>query len=207
MKGLFLKDYFNLIRNSKLLFTTLIFYGIFAITMNSPSFVIGIIIFVFSMMVLTSFSYDDLAKWNIYAMTMPISRSSFILEKYCLSLALVLFGSLSSILITFITCMVRSLSIKPEWFLTAFVVSEIALIFISIMIPLIYKFGTEKSRIMLILIMAVPFMLAFVLFKANIPMPSDNFIKGLMFASPVITLASLFLSYNISISIFSKKDL
>ena len=65
MKGLILKDLLNLKSTFKMLGAMIVFFAV-AFLREGNSFVFGIIILMFAMMVVTTISYDDLAKWDAY---------------------------------------------------------------------------------------------------------------------------------------------
>ena len=84
MKGLMIKDILNLRKNFKTTLLVIGFFAIYAYTSNNPSYMIAMVTLILSMMPLTSMAYDDMSKWDRYALAMPISKKDIVLSKYIL---------------------------------------------------------------------------------------------------------------------------
>ena len=80
MKGLLLKDLVNLGKQARSLLLILVFYFVFALFGEDRTIFGGIISILMFMMVITSLAYDERAKWDRYALTMPVSRSLMVLS-------------------------------------------------------------------------------------------------------------------------------
>ena len=52
------------------------------------------------MITITSFSYDALAKWDRYALSLPLTRKDIVAGKYLLSIILCLLATILSFLIS-----------------------------------------------------------------------------------------------------------
>ena len=81
MKGLILKDLLNLKSTFKMLGVMMLFFAVVFLPQGNGA-IFGIIIMMFAMMVVTTISCDDLAKWDAYALTMPVTRKEMVLSKY-----------------------------------------------------------------------------------------------------------------------------
>jgi len=92
MKGLIIKDILNLKKNLNTLLVLVIFYAFLGYRSGDPSMLIAMIVLLLTMMSITSISYDDLAKWDKYALAMPISRKNIVLSKYILAVLLSISG-------------------------------------------------------------------------------------------------------------------
>lgn len=86
MKSLILKDLYNIGHNEK---SMLFILAVFAIALIPTSGVAGYIFacaILCSMMIVTTFSFDDNSKWARYAMIMPVSKKRFSCRKiHCIS--------------------------------------------------------------------------------------------------------------------------
>ena len=80
MKGLILRDLLNLRKNLKTIIIMCLFYTLLFSTLN-PTFLSGMITILFAMQILTTFSYDDYSKWNMYALSLPITKKQLVLSK------------------------------------------------------------------------------------------------------------------------------
>lgn len=208
MKGLILKDLINLSKYTKTVLLVMLFFVVMGSLNSNTGFLSGVIIIYLSMLSVTSFSYDYTAKWDTYALSMPVTRKNIVISKYILSLLLALTGFIVSTAAGFCVCAVkRTEIIVTEQILTPYIILIIGIAAICILLPLIYKFGVEKSRIMAIVVFALPTFLVLFLSRMNIPMPSEAQLMLLLQLSPVIAAVLIVVSLNISYRIYMKKDI
>lgn len=207
MKGLLIKDILNLKKTLSAVIVTLPFFIIITYASNNPSMIIGMVALQLTMLSISSMSYDELAKWDNYALAMPISRKKIVISKYILSLILSTIGVLVSIIIAYIIILLKGKVNITELLLTAYLVYLVSIYFICVLLPCIYKFGVEKSRLMMMMIIGIPFVIAYFIISVGISLPSENQFMTLLKLSPLIAIISVILSSNISYSIYRKKDL
>ncbi len=207
MKGLILKDFLNLRKYSRSVFLVLAFYVLYGVMLDNASFIVGMISLLFTMMAITSFSYDDLAKWDKYALSLPVTRKEMVLSKYILAVILAIAGALLAFASSIILSAIKTPVGITEQLAVTYVLFAISIIFVSILLPLIYKFGVEKSRIMILLVFAVPAAIVFVLGNVGFKLPTESQLMTLLYASPFIIIAVFAISYLISYSVYKKKDL
>ena len=205
MKGLILKDLLNLKSTFKMLGAMIVFFAV-AFLREGNSFVFGIIILMFAMMVVTTISYDDLAKWDAYALTMPVTRKEMVLSKYLVMVLLNTLGAVLSLIIGIVGSFLMNQSFDLEILVIVGLVYLIAFIFGSLIIPLIYKFGTEKARLMLFLCALIPTALFLLLEQFNVPLPTTGNPWIYLFLLIVFAVVGVVLSYLISLKIYTKKE-
>jgi len=109
---------------------------------------------------------------------------------------LALSGGIISLILGFVISKLTGVSNYEEILLTSFGVTLASLVLFSILLPIIFKMGTEKARIIMLIIFALPSILVTVLSK---------YLKDLAI-TPFIVLIIVFLSYNLSVSILNKKE-
>lgn len=210
MKGLMLKDLIILKKSFKSMSFILIAFAVLFIPMGNDGFFSGMIILIFTMMVVTTISYDDLAKWDTYALTMPISREEIVRSKYFIMLILDFSSAVLATCLGIIGFIITGSGFKSETFLSIFCILLIAVIFGSILLPLIYKFGTEKARIIIVLCAAIPTAVFLVLAQLNIPYPIVDNERTAFLISVIalvfISVVGLIASYMISVKIYKKKE-
>jgi hypothetical protein len=207
MKGLLLKDLFSLRRSFRTSLVILLFYVVFALTMHSVTFISTMSMLFFTMLSITSFAYDEQAKWGPYAASLPVTRNQIVLSKYILALLLALIGAVVSIIGSFAAPLIGDESGLSERMLTVLAMFLISILFASVMLPLTYKFGTEKSRLMIIAVFAVPGLIVYFLGTAGIKMPDEAVIEKYAYMFPIFVLAAAYISYLISCRVFSRKEL
>lgn len=92
MKSLILKDFYNISHNAKSMFLILL---VFAVAFLPTSGVQGYIFtcaILCSMMIVTTFSFDEHSNWPLYAMVMPVSKKDIVAGKYFVLFAFSLIG-------------------------------------------------------------------------------------------------------------------
>lgn len=201
MKGLIKKD-FLLIKNNIKLIVVILF--IFIVMSLQGSFDISFIVpFIVTMLFISTFSYDEYNKWDSYAVTLPNGRKNIVKSKYIASLIL----TVLSIIITIIISLIISKDITKtlETILGVFIS---IIIMESIMYPLIFKYGIEKGRICLfILIIILMSLLSFITKDNNVLKSITIFIDNYWYIFTILLpIVILFISYKISERIYLNKE-
>jgi hypothetical protein len=130
-----------------------------------------------------------------------------VLSKYILAALFVLTGDLISLLIYLV-----KEQVNIEVIITLCVVAAVALLMSSVMLPLIFKLGTQKARIWMILIFLLPSVGITVLGSTgwrpstNIQISNSAIESSVILALPA-ALIIFVLSYFLSCYIFSKKEI
>jgi hypothetical protein len=211
MVGLLLKDIFNLKKYMRQMGIVVLALSFFAFNMRSTPYLVGMMVLMTSMMVTTSMAYDEAAKWDKYALTMPLVKKDIVLEKYVLlGLLTLVGGGIASVLGCFMTIFLKFGNIK-ETLLACGAIIMVALLFFSFVLPVLFKYGVEKARMLMFIIFGAPTVLivafAKLMQKYNIPAPTEAQVKYVMYVSPVIVLLIILMSYRISVGIYEKKEL
>jgi len=216
MKGLILKDFINLKKNFKIFAILTAVYGFMSFTSGDASFFSTIFTMLFALLTLSIYSYDDLAKWDSYGLTMPVSRDNIVQGKYIMMLLLTLLGFVFSLIFT----VIFNISIQSESLFSgmqySLVGSAIVILFYSITLPFITKLGVEKARLIFFAVYMIPFAIVTLakklLKEKNLESPLDlsNLLtlvmKNIKVILPVVVILALLLSYCISVSIYRKKE-
>lgn len=205
MKGMILKDLLNLKSTFKMLGAMIVFFAV-AFLREGNGFVFGIIILMFAMMVVTTISYDDLAKWDAYALTMPVTRKEMVFSKYLVMALLNTLGAVLSLIVGVVGSIIMKKSFDLEILAIIGLIYLIAFIFGSVIIPLIYKFGTEKARLMMFLCALLPTALILLVEQLGVPLPTTENPWIYMILLIAFSVVGVVLSYRISLRIYSKKE-
>ena len=218
MKGLLIKD-FKLLKVQKNFFLLIlcIAIGIEIFTNStSSSFIIGFLSFVATLFTLSSISYDEFDNGNAFLFSLPITRKSYVIEKYGFGMILGssfwAFGTLIVILKEVITHKYVSI----DTVIAAFIILPIVFAVLAVMLPFQLKFGGEKGRIAIIWTLVILFLIGIVITKvANAFNINLSFLFHeiatlnsiiLILVIIGITFFMLFVSYRISLSIMKKKE-
>jgi len=216
MKGLIIKDFLNLKKSMRVFAIISIIYLVLGITNDNPYLFSGLLSIMVAITTISLFGHDDLAKWNTYALTLPMGRDQIILARY-----------LTMLLLTFIQLVISSiftiavnLYLKKDRIFEGFDIigyySLTIILALSIIMPFIIKLGVEKARLIFIVIYVVPYTISLPIKKridsGEIVIPDwlielvNYVIKNIKIAAPITVLLTLIASYYISVSIFNKKE-
>ena len=215
MKGLLIKDILNTKNYMKQLVLVLIFFIAYGIFLKNGTFVGTMITLMLSMQVITTMSYDEYAKWDKYALTMNINRKDIIISKYIFFTISIIIGIVVGITTSIAINQIAKLDTgMNEIIVTSIVVPCVFAILFSIIIPVVFKTGVEKGRIVMMLILFIPAILVGAIVKisekANITMPSPSNLEILMkfgvLGLVLLTILAVFISYKVSLSIYNKKE-
>lgn len=214
MKSLVLKDLYTVLHNSKAFLVMIVAMSFFLsfTSEGSGGFYTIFCCIMGAMLVVTTFSFDNLCNWEPYAMILPITRRDVVKGKFALLLLVSVAGALLGFALSVLTNTVLpnlTLDLKEQAFylLPGF---SIALFMGSLSIPLIFKFGAEKARLLLMASFALPAVALILslkaLEKAGVSL-TDQMVIGFFSLSPVLVLVFAFLMYLISCRIFEAKEL
>lgn len=215
MRSLILKDLYNIGHNAKsMLFTLVVMAAVFIPTSDIGSYIF-ISAILCSTMIVTTFIFDDNSKWSRYSMIMPVSKKDLVGGKFVVLAIFCLIGSLFGLAVTAIV----GLALKKitfdlvgigELLLSALAALVMSLVFGSISIPLIFRFGPEKGRVLLLVSFLIPAAIFFgvnqILILLGIEI-TDLLIFVLLCCSPIIALVWCYIMYQISCRIFAKQEL
>lgn len=216
MKGLLIKD-FKLMKGQKNFFVII---GAIAVGMSmfveDSSFIIGYMTFVGSLFTLSTISYDEFDNGNAFLFSLPITRKSYILEKYGFGLIIGGASWLFATVIAAVVGLMKNSILVKDTIMIALMVLPVLLIVLAVMLPFQFKFGGEKSRVAIIGAVGLMFVVVFVvikiagLFNIDLITMFNNLsamsMKMLIVAALVIAIISLLLSSKISVSIMDKKE-
>ena len=222
IKGLLKKDLYNLSTYKASLIIVILFCGIAIIGTEAVTFGPMIICSIIGMISLSTFSYDEISKSNKYILTLPTSRKEIVKEKFILAIGSTILGGILGLLLTIIVINVMNY-LRPENIINidyeSLIITTIGgmwgtALIQSIQIPSIYKWGAEKGRIqmfiLLFVLIVIVFGIAFLLMKANFNI-NVEMIESFMNKYGLILLAFLmiimyYISYRISYKIYKNKE-
>lgn len=209
MKGLLLKEIYQLKHSIKSQGFTLVLFAGIGILMKSTVYVGMMVTVLTTNMILLTMGYDENASWKRYAMTMPLQRRDLITVKYLLLYGLTLFSMLFTILISLpINAYTKIPMVEST--ATAMACSLISLWSVSLNILLCTKFGVEKARFLTVLSYVVPFAIIWGLFlleeKGKFAI-TDASLWPLLAGGFVVSLAFSLLLWHLSCRVIEKQDL
>ena len=222
IKGLLKKDLYNLASYKTTLIIIVIFCGMAIIGTDAiywGSVVIGIIV---GMISLSTFSYDEMAKSNRYILTLPVTRKEIVLEKYILAIGATILGSLLGFVLTLLIGNIMNyvrpdnvIDINIDTLLATTIGGLFGVSLIqAIQIPSIFKWGTEKGRIQMFIVLFVLALIGagvgFLIKESGLSVDIaklESVLKNFgLFLLILLSFIIYFISYNISYKIYKNKE-
>ena len=197
-------------KQMKLMVVFVIFYAIWAVAAKMPTMMGTMVILLSIMMPISSMSYDEAGQWYRYAFSLPIPRRTLVLSKYVLGFLVSLGGLVVSAIGNIIILALTNGENALESWLTIIGFLELGVIFLSIIIPILFKYGVEKGRLFIVVIAVIPSLLVALLGStlktSGTLMPSAELLQAILYSSPLFTLAIFLISFRISVGICRKKE-
>lgn len=150
MKGLLLKDWYQVRTYMKTMYlvvlAVLIIWGMRA--SDSAVFPISYAAIFLGVLPISLLSYDQASGWTEYGLTLPVSRKTLVAEKYLVGLGC----AAASVLLGAVFVLVRVLNgaaPEPEQLLMMLCTGACTVLLMNAMVlPLMYRFGVEKARML-----------------------------------------------------------
>lgn len=202
MTGLILKDLLNLKKQAKVYLILVMFYFVYGAVFENSSMFSSMMTMVAVIIPITAMSYDERSKWDRYALTMPISRVSMVASRYLLGVVFLIIAFVLSILVNMIFIKIYT----TENILIYLAALSSGITVMSVIFPLLFKYGVEKGRILMMIVLFTPIAILMMLSKLGFSMPDEETVNSFIYFSPIIAGAILLVSIYISLSIYRKKE-
>ncbi len=201
MKGLLTKDFLMIKKHCILIF--LISFVFLAISMYNKSIYLSFYsAAMVSIIPVILIGYDDGYKWNKYEMITPVSRKVTVIEKYLLLLIFIIPIIAAESLILYFRLKLKGFELIGLTFLLLFC----SVIVPVIVLPIIYKFGYLKGKMINLIIVGILscgitlLNIRYSLFNGKFIPHNDIFLFGTI--SVILFAISIFLS----IKFYSKRE-
>lgn len=203
MIGLLIKDFSIIKKQVKIGIIILLFAAVWAFYEKNTTMFAYMSILLAFFLPITTIGYDERSQWNKYALCMPLKKSYLVTSKYVLGFLTV---SISVIVFYLLTFLIDS-KLSIDQLQIGLAILSGGMIFLSIYLPICYRFGTEKTRYIIIILSFLPTIIMFLLKKFNILVePKEETLLLLLKLLPIIGLFIVFLSVMISIHIIKNKE-
>ena len=218
IKGLIIKDLSQLKSYKR---TLIIFIAIFVVTGIAQENTKGIgnmlvimLTLGFRMFSIASFNYDEQAKADRYILTFPLTKKEIVISKYILVIGSTIIGAIVGTIISFAILFIINKEIPNIQELIAIALGGILGLGIveGIQIPCIYKWGAEKGRIQLFIVVAAValFVTGIFYIGKDIQLPMNSILNIINSLLPIILILATaiiyYISYRIAYKIYSKKE-
>ena len=216
MKGLILKDLLILKNQMRNILIVILGFIILSIWMENYFYIAFIIPFYIIMLVISTFSYDDLNNSNTYIVALPYDRKTIVKARYVLSLISIITAFLIGLILSLVIPMFNSDMDFMSTFASCTATILSVILVIALLMPFFYKFGVQKGRMILfIAIMGISLLIGIILslfensnlkiaqFFSNLQ--QMNYIMLIAIAI-IIMLLILYISYVFSCKIYKNKE-
>ena len=143
MKGLLMKDLLNLKQTMRVWLLLLALFIVIGFAQQSPLYVGSMLTVMLLLLPVNALAYDENCKWEPYALTMPVTRRHLALSKYLM----VPRSAVCSLM----------MGVEAQEVLSIIgLLLSVGLCMVSIMLPLLFRFGVQKGRMIMIVLVLLP---------------------------------------------------
>ena len=223
IKGLLKKDLLNLASYKSTLIIVIICVCIVgSMSQAAINYIPIMMTTMIGMIALSTFSYDEIAKSDKYILSLPTNKKEIVIEKYILVISCILIGAILGFIITPIIInsinyfnKVNNINIDYDLLLTTTVGGIFGISLVSsIQIPSIYKWGAERGRIQMFILVfgliAIIVGIGYIHAKTNINIDYNmlnNFLdKFGLVVLIILSFIMLYVSYKIAYKIYLKEE-
>lgn len=209
MNGLLKKDLLLVKASGKTYLFLILFYTAFSL-FSSSSLLFTVITLIVVMLPLSSFSLDELARWDQFAAALPGGRRAVVRSKYQLLFltcaGALIFSVLVSLLIHFFG---REGAALPELMASALGCTAAGLLVSLLLYPFLFKYGTQKARLFLALAVGVIFAalaIGVLLFQTAGFRLAPRISPAVAAAAAAAVLAAAVISYRVSRRVYDRRE-
>lgn len=210
MKGLILKDLYameSFYRNT--LFSMVIVCGCFGFSLGAEGVTAATAIMC-ATMVVSTFALDERCGWPGFAAALPVDRKESVMAKYAVHVIYCFAGTFLGFVISiFVNVFAEQKLSVAELGICAIVSFAIAMVFGFVIIPVMFRFGAEKARFIMMAVIALPTIAVYLLADKVNPEGLELTDMGIKLIYAAVVLGFILIglaSCAISITIYSKKE-
>lgn len=217
MKGLLIKDLCILKNQAKFYGGLLVFAFFVMFIYENPFFVVPYLTMILGLISVTSINYDEVDQGFSFLFTMPFRRKEYVLEKYVFAFLTTAGAAVVAFGLSAIGLFLRKQTgdVKEFALITLCTLFAI-LIYVMLMLPVQLKFGAERARIALVVMMAalgaIIFVAAKLFPKGSVQL--ERIIRwidalggvGMTVGMIAIWAVIAVISYMISVNVMQKKE-
>lgn len=210
MKGLLLKELLMAKQRLFIFFMFIIMFCSFGLAGNCG--VLSMMSAFLGMFLFGHLNYDEQSKWQIYSIAMPYGRKTIVSSKYIAMIISTVFSTVLAVVTLTAAAALGKAELSAELFIIYVATSlVIGLVYPSLLLPVAFKFNSEKSRMVMIFVSAIMGGLLGVCMSSDFTTKTLEKISKYSSILPFILLAVavvLFaLSWFASVKIYEKRDL
>lgn len=215
MKGLLVKDW-QLLKNQKSFFMIMVVIIGMYVVIGNAEFIISYTPMLCVFVSMSTITYDTYDNGAAFLFTMPFSRKEYVREKYIFSGLIVLIAEV----IAYVMAMAVTFYRGEDWkeiCISSVILCMMAFLVMGLSIPVQLKYGAEKSRVAVMIVMGAVFglLIAFFEIMQRLEMKPNQIFAAfykMNTVALVLAVAAVFavlmgISYMVSVRIMMNKEL
>ena len=208
MKGVLVKDLYIARSNILVTIVSLVVLGFGLSFLLETSALLVLAPVASTTAVFISITSDAASKWNKNVITMPVSRSQIIGEKFLFYILLAILGLLAALVpCATLVCLGMDITLQSLLLYGSIGISS-TLLAGGISLPCAYLFDPEKSQIVFMMsFMASTGIIAGLVILINFIFPVKENILLAFYIVLIISVIWFFISYRISVQVYRKRDI
>lgn len=205
MIGLLKKDLYVADKSGRLL---LILALVFSMVPSLGAFGSTYAMMMAIMMPLSSIAYDERCKWDRYAAMLPYRTGQLVWSKYLLSYLYTLVGGGVIVLGAFLRGVTTGAADWKETAETSVMLAVVMLFITALGLPMLYRFGSEKGRLAMILCMGVGVGAAMGLMGifGDLPKLPELSLPVMIVVVVALAAGATWLSFRMSVHFYKKRQ-
>lgn len=216
MAGLIEKDIRILLQRKQVIVLFMVIAIILGFSMGG-TFVVGYTTFCILILAVSTISYDEFDNGFSFLMTLPVTRQIYVMEKYILCAICGVVAWVFSLVICICENQYKqTIVVTEDLFIEAVIMLPAVLLVMDMMIPVQLKYGSEKSRVVMITIIGIVMVVGIGVKKVveTLDLPLALLFEKLqgitdmqmLIGCIVFTIAATMLSLAISVKIINNKE-
>lgn len=165
MAGLMEKDFRILLQRKQAFLVFLVIAVLLSVTQGGAG-VVGYLPFISAMLAVSTISYDEFDNGYPFLLTLPITRKSYVAEKYLFCFLTVFCSWIFSVILYVVIDRFQGGKTPiSEMLFVSILLLLIAVILMDVMVAVQLKYGSERSRVVIIAIFGICFLVIYALAK------------------------------------------
>ncbi len=215
MTGLILKDFLILRKTLRTYLFMLVIYTGIAFSGVLTADIVGVLMVVtVSILPMNVFAYDKQCQWDTYGLALPVGRTKTVAARYLCVLLICLLSVAMVSLLGMVLWAAGRIEEPVVFMVSCTVMGLLAILMNAVMLPLLYKFGPERARMMFygvlgLLVLAGAlffFPLGGLAWLDSLGEPTSAQISAIPFIAALVGLVLLALSFLLSRHFYGSKD-
>ena len=203
MTGLLKKDLYVAGKSGRLL---LVLALVFSMVPSLGAFGSTYAMMMAFMLPLNSIAYDERCKWDRYAAMLPYKPEQIVWSKYVLSYIYTLLAECIIILGALVRSRLKDMLDMAEEIQTGMALVVAMLLITALGLPMLYRFGSEKGRLVMILVMGAGIGIALGIMSIFDGTPGQMSFQTLMLIGVAAAVALTLVSFRLSVRFYRNRQ-